>query len=129
MAKQTPPTPLYYALVQVQFNPVAAMEGYIKSIQDKMRLEGYTLFTTQEVNQLIFDKNASTQGQVRKLPRWQITKQDQTAGFILTQTTLAYHTVKYTTHEQFLRDFLSALSWIRDIVKLEHLSRIGLRYL
>jgi len=129
MTQINPSPPLYYALVQARFNPIAAMENYIKSIQDKMRLEGYTLFTPQELNQLTFNKNAQPQAIVTKLPRWQITKQDQTAGFILDPASLTYHTTNYTTHEQFLNEFLSALHWIHDIVKLEHLSRIGLRYL
>jgi uncharacterized protein (TIGR04255 family) len=129
MTKHAPAPPLYYALAQAHFNPITAMSNYIELIQNKMRLEGYTLFTPQEFNHLTFNQDVQPQATVMKLPVWRFTKQDHTAGFVLTPTSLAYHTTHYTTHEQFLGDFLLALEWIHDILKLEHLSRLGLRYL
>jgi uncharacterized protein (TIGR04255 family) len=129
MTKPTPSPPLYYALVQVHFNPIAAMGNYIQSIQDKMRLESYTLFTPQEINQLTFNQDVNPQATVTKLPVWRFTKQDQTSSFVLNPISLTYHTTHYTTHEQFFKDFVLALQWIHDILMLEHFSRIGLRYL
>jgi uncharacterized protein (TIGR04255 family) len=60
---------------------------------------------------------------------WSITKSDRTCGFILDQSCLTYHTTHYQTHEQFFTTFLDGLKIIHSIINLEHLSRLGLRYL
>ena len=41
--------PVYYALAQARFNPVAAMSKYVDQIQDRLRREGYPLFESQQV--------------------------------------------------------------------------------
>jgi uncharacterized protein (TIGR04255 family) len=51
--------PVYYTLTQAQFNPVAAMAKYIDEIQDKLRLNGYTLFEAQKITQLRFQSSSS----------------------------------------------------------------------
>jgi len=40
-----------------------------------------------------------------------------------------YHTTQYETHKEFLPEILSGLKAVNDVVKLDHLSRLGLRYL
>ncbi len=44
--------PVYYALAQAHFNPVAAMSKYVDQIQDRLRREGYPLFEPQQVTHL-----------------------------------------------------------------------------
>ena len=46
--------PVYYALAQAQFNPVAAMAKYVDEVQDRLRREGYTLFEPQQMTHLQF---------------------------------------------------------------------------
>lgn len=123
--------PLYHAMAQAQFNPIAAMGNYINAIQDKLRLEGYTLFDPQKITQLHFntDSSSTPKADVIELPVWRITKPDRSAGFILGQSFLAFHTTNYQTHRQFFDDFLLGLQIIHSITHLEHLSRLGLRYL
>ncbi len=123
--------PVYYTLTQAQFNPVAAMEKYIDEIQDKLRLSGYTLFEAQKITQLRFQSSssASTKAEFVELPIWQFTRANQSAGFTLGKSSLAFHTTRYETHKQFFNEFLSVLEIVHNIVKLEHLSRLGLRYL
>ncbi|MBZ6755032.1 TIGR04255 family protein, partial [Klebsiella grimontii] len=36
--------PVYYALIQVKFTPIAAMNKYVADIQDALRVEGFPLF-------------------------------------------------------------------------------------
>ena len=45
--------PVYYALAQAHFNPVAAMSKYVDQIQDRLRREGYPLFEPQQVTHLV----------------------------------------------------------------------------
>ena len=67
--------------------------------------------------------------QVVEHPIWRITKSDRKSGFILSQSYLVYHTTHYQTHNDFFENFILGLQKIHSIVKLDHLSRLGLRYL
>ncbi|XSG86662.1 MAG: TIGR04255 family protein [Methylohalobius sp. ZOD2] len=125
--------PVYYALVQVKFNPVAAMAKYVDEIQDHLRREGYTLFEPQQVTHLQFRSapagQAPNEPQVGHTTSWLITKGDRTAGFILNASSLTFHTTHYETHNEFIPELLLGLKAVHDVVNLEHLDRLGLRYL
>ncbi|WP_284146529.1 TIGR04255 family protein [Escherichia coli] len=47
--------PVYYALVQVKFTPIAAMSKYVPDIQDALRVEGFPLFEVSNTTQLKFE--------------------------------------------------------------------------
>ncbi len=123
--------PVYYVLAQAQFNPIAAMVDYINQIQDKLRQAGYTLFELQKITQLRFETTASSpaKAEMIDLPVWCIKKPDQTAGFTLGQSSITYQTTHYQTHEQLFAELLFGLKIVHSIIQLEHLSRLGLRYL
>ncbi len=125
--------PVYYALVQARFNPVTTIgTKYINDIQDAFRLMGYTLFEPQEKKQLQF---TAIPGQVAPEPKidtltfWLITKSDRSSGFILDQSSLTFHTTHYVTKNKFIPVLLDGLKEVHKIVNLEHISRLGLRYL
>lgn len=120
--------PVYYTIVQAQFNPIAAMANYINELQNSFRLQGYTLFDQEKISQLIF-REFSAKAEVIELPIWRITSTDRTSGFILGQSHLAYHTTHYQDRNKFFNDFLVGLKEVNSIVKLDHFSRLGLRYL
>ncbi|MBN2327230.1 MAG: TIGR04255 family protein [Candidatus Omnitrophica bacterium] len=127
-----PKAPVYYALAQARFNPVAAMKKYVCEVQDILRQKGYTLFEPQEIKQLHItaaSKQSPETVKVGKSATWLITKPKRDAGFILGTSSLAYHTTDYETHNEFLQEFLVGLKAVHQIVRLDHLSRIGLRYL
>ncbi|MDR2032578.1 MAG: TIGR04255 family protein [Azoarcus sp.] len=52
MSKKMPNAPVYYALAQAHFNPIAAMAKYVDQIQDQLRHE-YPLFESQQFMQLL----------------------------------------------------------------------------
>ncbi|SER46205.1 TIGR04255 family protein [Nitrosomonas sp. Nm51] len=133
MSKKMSNAPVYYALAQAKFNPVAAMGNkYIKDVQDAFRLMGYTLFEPQERKQLQFSANL---GQLPAEPKietklfWLITEMNRKSGFILDQSSLVFHTTHYETNEKFIPELLEGLEAVHQIVRLEHVSRLGLRYL
>lgn len=124
--------PVYYALAQAQFNPVAAMAKYVDEIQDILRREGYTLFEPQEITQLQFVATAGqtpTKPEVMKVTNWLISKADRTAGFILGSSSLAHHTTHYETRNEFLPELIHGLKTVHKVVSLDHIARLGLRYL
>ncbi len=124
--------PVYYALAQAQFNPVTAMDKYINEIQDVFRRNGYTLFETHEVKQLQFfaaPGESLAEPQLIPTHTWLFSKADRTAGYILNKSSLIYHTTHYETSEAFIPPLLKGLTAIHNVVTLDHLSRLGLRYL
>jgi uncharacterized protein (TIGR04255 family) len=125
--------PVYYALVQAQFNPIPAMEKYVGDVQDLLRRAGgYTLFESQETPQLEFVFSAADTPpapKVTTLKTWRITTSDGTAGFVLSPAFIAFHTTHYETRHEFLAAALHGLDSVHKVVGLDHVSRLGLRYL
>lgn len=123
--------PVYYALVQAHFNPVAAMGKYVDQVQDSLRRQGYPLFEPQQVTHLVIpgpgqDQAGPTIGHEQS---WLMTKSDRTAGFILGPSAITFHTTHYQTREEFIPELLRGLQAVHDAVTLDHVSRLGLRYL
>ena len=124
--------PVYYALAQAHFNPVAAMAKYVDQIQDRLRREGYPLFEPQQFMQLIVPGPGQAQPQepqIQQAVSWLMTRSDRTAGFILSPSTITYHTTHYQTHKEFIPELLRGLTAVHEAVSLDHVSRLGLRYL
>ncbi len=123
--------PVYYVLAQAKFAPVAAMgDKFINEIQDQLRREGYPLFEQQNIAQLqLISSPGEVEPKVAHSVSWLITKEDRTAGFILTTSSLAFHTTHYETNEKFIPELLHGLEIVHNVVKLGHISRLGLRYL
>lgn len=124
--------PVYYALVQAQFNPVAAMATYVAQIQDRLRREGYPLFEPHQITELVLPNPKQAQQaepQIKHMLSWLITRSDRKAGFILAPSTITYHTTHYETHEEFINELLRGLEAVHEVAILDHVSRLGLRYL
>lgn len=118
--------PVYYAFAQARFNPIEAMSKYMGEIQDKLRRDGYPLFEPHHEMRL---ELRSSEPHIDRDQRWLITRSDRTAGFILASTFIAYHTTHYDTRDAFLPELLRGLKAVHDVVTLDHVSRLGLRYL
>jgi uncharacterized protein (TIGR04255 family) len=124
--------PVYYALAQAHFNPVAAMVKYVDRIQDQLRREGYPLFDPHQFMQLVVPRPGQGQPQepqIQQTLSWLMTRSDRTAGFILGPSTITYHTTHYQTHNHFIPELLRGLTAVHEAVSLDHVSRLGLRYL
>lgn len=131
MSQQMSNAPVYYALAQAQFNPVPAMAKYVDQIQDRLRRE-YPLFEPQQVTHLVVPAPGQAQQaepQITHMVSWLITKSDRTAGFILAPSAITYHTTHYQTRNEFLPELLRGLMAVHEEVTLDHVSRLGLRYL
>lgn len=125
--------PVYYALNAAQFVEVPGMATkYAIEFQDYLRLEGYPLFREEKRNELRFQPAAPNQvamPQIVESAAWFMTSTDRTSGFILTPSALMFHTTSYETREQFIPVLLKALKKLHEIVKLTHVTGLGLRYL
>jgi uncharacterized protein (TIGR04255 family) len=125
--------PVYYALAQARFNPVPAMANkYIAQIQDRLRREGYPLFEQHQVTHLVVLGQGQAQQGVPQFQQhnvWHITRSDRTAGFVLAPSMITFHTTHYQTSDEFIPELLRGLSAVHEAVKLDHVGRLGLRYL
>ena len=132
MSEKMANAPVYYALAQAQFNPVAAMAKYVGEVQDILRRDGYTSFEPQQVAHLQLTAapgQASSEPQVAHTTSWLITKGDRASGFILSAASITFHSTHYETSKEFIPELLRGLKAVHKVVGLEHISRLGLRYL
>ena len=132
MSEKMSNAPVYYALAQAQFNPVAAMAKYVDEVQDLLRRDGYTLFEPQQVTHLQLTAapgQAQTEPQVAHTTSWLLTKGDRSSGFILSAASITFHTTHYETSNEFIPELSRGLKAVHKVVRLEHISRLGLRYL
>jgi len=132
MSQKMNNAPVYYALAQAKFNPIAAMAKYIGDVQDILRQEGYTLFDPKHSMKLeIVTPPGQEQAgpQVEQSTSWLISKADRTAGFIVSPSAITFHTTHYETHKEFITALLLGLETVTNVVKLDHVSRLGVRYL
>lgn len=132
MSEKLARAPVYYTLAQARFNPVAKMAAYVDEIQERFRREGFTAFDALQSTQLQFGPsgdNASQGAQLVPVPSWLFSRSDRSAGFILTTTFVSFHTTHYDTHEGFQPELLRGLGLVHAAVGLDHVARLGLRYL
>jgi uncharacterized protein (TIGR04255 family) len=127
--------PVYFALAQVRFNPVLALDSYIPQMQDQLRKQGYpdvkkTMLSTFNLNFGTAPQgNAPAQVPVTLTARYIFSNIDKTQGFILDQGALAFHATEYDTFESFEETLLIGLKIVHDAVSLSYTDRIGVRYL
>ena len=135
MGKRMSNAPVYFTVVQVRFNPVLNMEGYLATIQGKMREAHFPDFKRAVIQQLIVPFASS--GDARQVPTPSFVPQarcvfgniDGTSEFVLENNALALQTTAYDTFEVFSSMLLNGLGIVHDVVRLDFTERIGLRYL
>lgn len=132
MSEDEAHAPLYYAVVQADFNPVAAMEKkYLQDVQEELRIKGYTGFKHHQNTQI----QLTNPGQKRAKPKiqratsWHFTRSDRSAGFVLETSRISFHTTAYQNHVWFINELLLGLGVVSRVAKLAHLTRLGMRYL
>jgi uncharacterized protein (TIGR04255 family) len=108
------------------------MTKYVDQIQDRLRRAGYPLFEPQQLTQLVVPAPGQApqqEPQIQQTVSWLITRSDRTAGFILGPSTITYHTTHYRANNEFIPELLRGLATVHEVVSLDHISRLGLRYL
>ena len=128
--------PVFFALAQVRFNTVMAMDRYVVEFQEWMRKNGFP--EVQRTVQATFNLNllaAPAEGAPVLPPpfgqqtQYRFSDMAQTMGFILDQNGLIIQTTEYTDSDDFSAKFLAALTMIHETVNLSYTQRIGARYL
>ncbi len=134
MTKKMKNAPVYFTVAQVRFNTVLNMEGYLSTIQERMRSTRFPDFKRESIHQLILPfTSAPTENQPPApsfIPqaRCRFGNIDGTTEFVLENNAIALQTTAYDTHETFFKTLLDGLTIIHEAMRLDFTERIGLRY-
>jgi uncharacterized protein (TIGR04255 family) len=134
MAQKMTHAPVYFAITQVRFNPILALDSYAPQIQERFRKHGFPDAQKGVLATLNLNLSAPTEGAAPQVPVAQTTRytfynMDRTSGFILDQGALSFQTTEYDVFETFSREFAQGLQAVHDAVELSYTDRIGFRYL
>lgn len=135
MGKKMKNAPVYFTVAQVRFNPVLNIEGYLSTIQDRMRIARFPDFKRVDLNQLIMQFGSASDGGQPPAPVFVpqshcvFGNREGTTEFILQTNALTLQTTAYETFPIFLDIFLKGLKIVDDVLQLDFTERIGLRYL
>lgn len=126
--------PIFYALAHIQFNAIPAMAKYEPEISDRLRHVGYP--DRQEDKQSVVSFGMTIGGspdaqkvEHREVQRWRLSNREKTACFLLLPDALIYQTTQYRGREVFFAELRKGLEAVHEIVELDFVERIGLRYL
>ncbi len=123
--------PVFYTTAQIRFNLIPEMAELINKFQRAWRL-AYPDFSNDTISQ--FQLQLPGPGQAPKLNnissfRWHFKNTARTAGYVLTNETITYHTTDYNTSEHFFSALLSGLRTLHDIVTLSYVETVAMRTL
>jgi len=134
MGKKLSKAPVYYTVVQVQFNPILDLDGYIPAIQSKMREEKFPDFKREIIQQLVLPFGNIKPEQMAAptlTPQTRYVFGDMSGRslFLLVNNALSFQTTNYETFEIFSETMMKGLGILNDALRLNFVDRIGLRYL
>lgn len=123
--------PVFYTLAQVQFNPIAQMSDYVAAMQERLRRSGFPDFRIEERLEILFRHVEGLQPNIQpqQQMRWSFMNAQRTEGYLLSSNVLVFQTTAYDSFEDFLQKTVSGLRLIHEILELDYIERIGLRYL
>jgi uncharacterized protein (TIGR04255 family) len=121
--------PIYYALAQIKFNTISTMHKFVEDIQDSLRLNGYPVFETHQISEFVMAGDTNENPSIRKSTDWLFVSADKRFGYILTSSSITFHTTDYQSKEHLLAELIKGVKTIHEVATLDHVSRIGLRYL
>lgn len=123
--------PVYYALVQVRFNPVALMAKFAAEMQDRLRRSGYPIFEALQSQHFEFDPSQPVDAKPTVIDNsnWFFTSTDKLSGYVLGSNFFTFQTTNYSDHENFFAAFNKGLELLNEIASIGTCSRLGIRYL
>jgi len=134
MGKKLSNAPVYYTVAQVQFNPILNLDGFISTIQPRMREARFPDFKREVFQQLVFPFGGLESSQmavptVTPQCRYMFGDIDGRSLFLLDSNSLSYQTTAYETFEAFSAALLNMLRILHEALNLDYIERIGIRYL
>ena len=123
--------PVFYTLTHMRFNPIVQMSKYVDILQERLRRSGFPDFRAEQQIELTIRQLDKPQPELQQQPqiRWSFTNAARTEGYILLPNALIFHTTEYDSFADFSKKAISGLNLVNEIVELDYIESIGLRYL
>jgi uncharacterized protein (TIGR04255 family) len=116
---------LVLVLAQVRFSAVLAIDKYVPSFQERLRVEGFPRFQQEQVRSIELALGNVTQ---REMTRWHFRDRNASSAVTLTTEFLALQTNRYESFDKFLKmTRLATDAFVRD-ARPSLVERVGLRY-
>lgn len=127
--------PVYYAILQVKYNPVLNFARYADQIHDELRKAGFP--DVRQSHQTKFQISLGGLGEesppavasAEKADLFLFLSADGVRGLVFASDALSYQTTNYDTFELFSKDFVRCLEIVNRHLGIEYSERVGLRYL
>lgn len=124
--------PVFYSLIQIRFNRITLMHTYVPAFQEALRKKGFPDFSPETQLEVQIMQSAGGQPNVeqRNSQRWVFNDLERTAGFVLLEDALVYHTTSYAGYTECRQRVLEALALLHELLGgLSYVQRVGMRYL
>jgi len=119
-------SPLIIALAQVRVTPVLSLEDYIPRLQDLLRANGYPRLIIRKSK--ITRQDAMGKTDVVESTDWVFADKAGHFSLVVGERSLAFVTSAYTNFEDFAGRMQVCLQLVHDVVKINGVERLGLRY-
>ena len=134
MGKKLSNAPVYYTIVQVQFNPIMELDQYINRIQSRMSENGFPDFKRQIIQQFVLPMGNIQPDQITTsglTPSYRFLFGDMVGSsmFMLANNSLSFQTTSYESFDKFALCFMEAIAIIQATLPVKFIERIGIRYL
>lgn len=124
--------PVYFAVAQIQFNPILDLDNYLKIIQPAFRDLGFPDFKHEAVQRVIFtavEGGNPVPPSIASQSRYSFGNIDGTESFVLENNSLGFQTTSYNVFPTFSATLLKGLNILHSSIVLSFVERIGIRYL
>ena len=103
-----------------------ALEKFIPEIQEQLRKKEFPKFLKAQTHEFMLQAGAPPKFNISD--RWEFQSKDSSLGIVLTTSSVAVQTNRYTNYERFEETIATALIVINRVLNIDLVERIGLRY-
>lgn len=134
MGKKMSNAPVYFTVAQIRFNPILNLDGYMSTIQPKMKDLHFPDYKQENMQRLVLPIAGGEVGQISPpslVPhsRFVFGDREGMSNFVLENNSIAFQTTAYDTFEVFSGKLFAGLKVIHGTLGLDFTERVGLRYL
>ncbi len=129
MGKKLKNAPVFYAVAQVQFNPMLDLFDFMPQIQSQLRKEGLPDYRQIHQQQLAFSADLAMAPVLQARLRFLFGDIEERSMIIVDTNALAFVTTAYDTFETFLATLMRGLEILHGQLGIDFVERVGLRYL
>ena len=128
MGKLLKNPPVYFTVAQIRFNSILNLAEYLPKIQDKFRKNGYPDFHPYQIFGFTIPENhqQAIPTQFENYIFGDLVAQN---NFVINQDSITIQSTSYGDFERFSQKLMLGASLLNEVIQLDYVIRIGLRYL